>query len=375
MGVQSEQGKLGIPVALAHLGGGAFYLALRLGSSPVQRSGGSSGGEEGGGGCLPLAWRWCVALNSSKGTLGTRGTHDVLRAASAPFLCQRQGNSAPRDAGAELPEHLGAVANMAACPHDDLREAFLKRLQAVSAALGDPWTPRVAEQRLRNLPPSTHSASSSHQPAGVAPAAAAQGDNRARSTRRTGLEACGAGASSQCAVARGGPEASEHAWRDASAPRQTGAQRGQAPGKASNHTHLPGSARGHGSRAVQAARPGWAGHMAWEASRVRGGALADTAPSTWALPRTAAYASVRYVAPPDVAAKWGRSRLPGVPSTLTLAPVPSAVETALAERPFLRYADYLHNNLDRRPAEVPVVPDARPLSRPAQLAARSNSSS
>lgn len=95
-------------------------------------------------------------------------------------------------------------------------------------------------------------------------------------------------------------------------------------------------------------------------------------PSAWGLEDATTYASTRYVAPPDVTRKWGRSRLPGVPSVLHLPPVDSTLERAIAQRPFLRYGDFLQAQWERQPAVLPAAPEVAPMPRPAQLAAARN---
>ena len=149
------------------------------------------------------------------------------------------------------------------------------------------------------------------------------------------------------------------------------------------HSCVPADRHGHtgvhartddGSAPYTICTPGWQGRVAAEADRVaavRAG-ISLGGPSTWGPPTASdpPLPSTRYIAPPDITAKWGASRLPGVPSRLVLAPQSTPLEKLVGQRPFLRFTDFLQNNLDRQPPAVTASLEIAPVPRPAQLAAR-----
>ncbi len=101
------------------------------------------------------------------------------------------------------------------------------------------------------------------------------------------------------------------------------------------------------------------------------GGSAVGGPSTWGDPAPGPpLPSTRYIAPPDITAKWGASRLPGVPSKLHMAPQKTPLELLVARRPFLRYTDFLTNTRQTTALELGGAPETAPVPRPAQLAVR-----
>ena len=271
---------------------------------------------------------------------------------------------------------------------DISREEFVQRLAAVSAALGDPWVPHSASNSARNFGTAVENNRSKHR-AKTGKRAAQLPQPVQRVAHRTfSPEACLDYHARVQAVSRTAEDA-----RFLPLPNSTHSP-GQTPGlstpaeQTSTASHYLGSMCFPGqpsSRQFSASgnnqpiqrnsdTPGWQGRVSAEASRIAATDRGNDAggPRTWGttMPRDPPLPSTRYVAPPDISAKWGASRLPGVPSRLTLAPHSTALEKLVAERPFLRYTDFLQRELDRQPPVVSSADEAQPVPRPAQLAVR-----
>jgi hypothetical protein len=292
--------------------------------------------------------------------------------------------------------------------HTQRREQFIRRLAAVSAALGDPWVPQIAEFAEINLEaavtaPSHAPQASLHERKGhVRP------DRNRTSEQRRSIRAISSphingkpvvqlmSGAKRSAQSSSQPSNVRHAGTIAHQPTQYKQQGSTQEGRAFPSHHIPmvGSAHAMPQAATagwqsassetapptgsspgnhDSCTPGWQRRMVHEAQRTHavqsGAALAG--PSSWTdIDAGPSLTSTRYISPPDITCKWGASRLPGVPSKLTLGPKRTPLEVLVAQRPFLRYADFLHNNLDRQPPVVPNAPEAQPVPRPAQLTVR-----